>query len=221
MELHRKRDLGRCGIYCIRNTVNNKCYIGKSVNIYERMRCHINLLNKRSKNENLYFINAWHKYGRNCFEYTVLEDCVKDNDLLKERELYYIKFYNTIDKKFGYNLRMDSSTSIIISNETRLKLSVAHKIRFSKPEEVEKARIAGIKSMTPELRMQISKSVSKAKMKYDFYQYDRDMNLLNIYSSITEIINNYPSFKWQNIYAVCNGYKPTYQNFIWQKKLKI
>jgi group I intron endonuclease len=221
MKLYKQRDFKKCGIYCIKNTVNNKCYIGKSVNIYERIRQHINKLNKRSKDENRYFINSWHKYGRESFEYFVLEYCDKDNDLLKEKEMYYMKFYNTIDRNLGYNLRMDSATSIIINAETRLKLSIAHKKRFSKPEEREKARITGIRVMTPELRLQISKSVTITKAIHDFYQYDKNMNLLNIYTSVADVIQKNPSFKWQNIYAACNGNKPTYMKCIWQKKLKI
>ena len=64
MKLNRKEHLDKSGIYCIRNKVNNKVYIGKAKCIYRRIRQHINLLNKRSKDENEHFINAWHKYGR-------------------------------------------------------------------------------------------------------------------------------------------------------------
>ena len=38
----------KCGVYEIRNTVNNKVYIGSSKNIYDRWRQHIRLLEKNS-----------------------------------------------------------------------------------------------------------------------------------------------------------------------------
>ena len=57
MKLYRQRDY-QSGIYLIRNKVNNKIYIGKAKNIYERIRQHINLLNKKSKDENIHLINS-------------------------------------------------------------------------------------------------------------------------------------------------------------------
>ena len=53
-----KNDLGKCGIYCIQNIVNQKVYIGKSKNIYARIRAHIFGLRKKIKNENRHLINA-------------------------------------------------------------------------------------------------------------------------------------------------------------------
>jgi len=35
--------------------------------------------------------------------------------------------------------------------------------------------------------------------------------------SVEEIIKFNPNYKWQNIYAVCNGYKPTMYGYIWCK----
>jgi predicted GIY-YIG superfamily endonuclease len=52
MELFRKRDFGKSGIYIIRNTVNNKIYIGKAKCIYSRILNHITLLRSKNKNEN-------------------------------------------------------------------------------------------------------------------------------------------------------------------------
>ena len=86
MKYNRKRDLGRSGIYCIRNINNNKIYIGKSVNIYKRIKAHTTALNTKSKDENRHLINAWHKYGRDKFEYFVIEDCMPLH--LKEREYF-------------------------------------------------------------------------------------------------------------------------------------
>ena len=37
MEVSRKEYLNKSGIYCIRNKVNNKRYIGQSTNIYKRI----------------------------------------------------------------------------------------------------------------------------------------------------------------------------------------
>lgn len=44
-----KFDLNKSGIYCIRNIINNKVYIGKSKNIYNRITQHIYLLRNKSK----------------------------------------------------------------------------------------------------------------------------------------------------------------------------
>lgn len=119
-----KKDINKCGIYCIRNIINNKIYIGKSKNIYVRISGHIQQLNNKSKNENRHLINAWNKYGKENFEYFVLEyfDEINEN-VLKEKELFWMDNYNSYDRNYGYNLRRDSSTNMIVHNETKEILS--------------------------------------------------------------------------------------------------
>ena len=114
-----KNDRGKCGIYKIINKVNNKIYVGKAKDIYKRIQAHKYNLAKESKNENRYLINAWYKYGPLNFEYIVIEELELDEELLKEREDYWIVKLKATDKNFGYNLRRDSSTGLIISEETK------------------------------------------------------------------------------------------------------
>lgn len=38
-------DRSICGVYAIRNTINDKVYVGKSVNIEDRFRRHKSMLN--------------------------------------------------------------------------------------------------------------------------------------------------------------------------------
>lgn len=125
MKVNRK-DLNKCGIYCIRNTVNNKVYIGKSKNIYNRIAAHIQLLNNSSKDENRHLLKAWHKYGSDNFEYFVIEYLELDEQLLKTRELYWIDSFNSTDREIGYNLRRDSDTNMTVHEETRKLLSLAN-----------------------------------------------------------------------------------------------
>jgi group I intron endonuclease len=61
---------------------------------------------------------------------------------------------------------------------------------------------------------------SKTRTKYHIYQYDRNMKLIKIWETIYELLENNPTYKRHNIYAVCSGEKPTMYNFIW-KKIKI
>lgn len=121
-----KLDRKKCGIYCIRNTVNSKVYIGKAKDIYVRMRNHIYNLRKQSKDENRHLINAWFKYGEDAFEYFILEELEFDEDNLKLRELYWMDIYSSTTRDNGYNLRKDSSTKMIVHEETRKLMSENH-----------------------------------------------------------------------------------------------
>lgn len=82
------------GIYIIRNKINNKIYIGQSINIHNRIKSH--------KYRGSLFYKAIKKYGWDNFYYEILEEC--SNDFLDEKEIFYIKKYKSIDKDIGYNI---------------------------------------------------------------------------------------------------------------------
>lgn len=119
----RKCDKGKCGIYCITNTYNDKVYIGKAKDIYNRIMQHRYHLRKRHKDENRHLIAAWHKYGEDAFVYSVIEEFDFDEQKLREREDFWIVKYNATDRNFGYNMRRDSSTGCLVSEETKELLS--------------------------------------------------------------------------------------------------
>lgn len=91
------------GVYKITNKINNKCYIGISFNIEQRWKSHIKYAFSNKNNEPYYnnkLYNALRKYGVDNFNFEIIEECEKDK--LKEREIYWISYYNSY--KNGYNL---------------------------------------------------------------------------------------------------------------------
>ena len=83
----------------IKNNINNKSYIGQSINIENRWTHHKSELNN-NRHINDYFQNAWNKYGEDNFSFIVIEEC-KESEL-NEKEIYYINKYNSMNN--GYNL---------------------------------------------------------------------------------------------------------------------
>lgn len=59
-----------CGIYYIKNTLNNNMYIGQSVNIRTRFNAHKSSL-KKNKHYNEKLQADFNKYGMNVFEFGV------------------------------------------------------------------------------------------------------------------------------------------------------
>lgn len=90
------------GIYKIVNLVNNKIYIGSSSNLQGRKTDHFKLL-KTNKHNNKYLQHSYNKYGKNNFEFTIIENVNDIKDLIK-REQYWINKYNTLNKHYGYNI---------------------------------------------------------------------------------------------------------------------
>lgn len=82
------------GIYKITNKLNNKIYIGQSIHILQRWEEH------KYQECNSAIHQAIKKYGIDNFTFEIIEEC--DQSLLDEKEIYWIKYYNSY--KEGYNL---------------------------------------------------------------------------------------------------------------------
>lgn len=87
-------------IYLITNEINSKVYIGQTVqSLKKRFSGHC-CYSKSDRSENMYIKRAIHKYGKDKFHISLLEECPIEN--LNNREKYWINFYNSYNE--GYNL---------------------------------------------------------------------------------------------------------------------
>lgn len=89
-----------CGIYKITNIINNKSYIGQSKNIETRWRRHkFEAKNAKGSCYDYPLYRAIRKYGIENFSFEILEECLVEE--LNNKEIYYIKKFNTFNN--GYN----------------------------------------------------------------------------------------------------------------------
>lgn len=92
-----------CGIYIIKNTINQLIYIGQSVNIKARFWAHQqSAKNTKAQDHYTQIHMAMYQLGYKNFYYEVLEEC--SIDLLDERERYYIAKYDSYEH--GYNMTL-------------------------------------------------------------------------------------------------------------------
>jgi len=127
------------GIYKLTCIDNDKIYIGKAVNLYNRLNRHKNCQNKSEGR--CYFENAIIKHGWNSFLVEILEivenfDKLTDNSSLLERESYYIKLFGSTDKTIGYNLCEYSfdRTGIHHTEESKRKMSISRTGKIASDE---------------------------------------------------------------------------------------
>lgn len=221
---------GISGIYCIYNKINNKKYIGKSKCIHKRIKQHITSLNRRSKDENYHLINSWYKYGRINFDYYIIEELEFDEKRLKDRELYHIINNKSLDRNYGYNLRLDSSTKMSVLEETRIKMRISYKEALLRDPSLNDRRqklanIAVKEKMkflndNPTIKEEVYLNQSILTCKYYIDQYTKNNEFVKRWRSMKCIIHENPSYKRHNIYAVCSGEKPSMYGYIWKKVLK-
>ena len=88
------------GIYRIYCKSEDKSYIGKSINIEERWKNHLNEL-KKGKHINKKLQKVFNKYGKDDFEFSILKE-VDDYYEITYYESYYAEKFNAFNK--GYNI---------------------------------------------------------------------------------------------------------------------
>ena len=114
------------GVYQIVNVINDKCYIGSSVDLKGRWMAHKSLLNA-NKHKNPHLQNAWNKYGKDSFEFEIICSCPRDKTI--EFEQFFL------DARYPeYNIARYAGAppmlGLHLSEETKRKMSEANKGRI-------------------------------------------------------------------------------------------
>ena len=87
-------------IYCLTNEVNDKKYIGQTINFKKRMSEHRRDMREQSR----LLCKAIKKYGWESFRAEIIDETAKSYDELNLLEIHYIKKYKSLSNEWGYNL---------------------------------------------------------------------------------------------------------------------
>ena len=109
------------GIYIIINSVSNKCYVGQSINIEQRIRRHIINL-KGNRHRNIHLQAAWNIHGKESFIFDTLEHCEKSSESLTKAEQYWMDYFKFLGSTL-YNMTPAAGSTLGFkqSEETKNK----------------------------------------------------------------------------------------------------
>lgn len=93
--------MNKSGIYYIECMVNNKKYVGSAQNLHGREVEHWKHL--RNGTNNRYLQEDYNKHGEEKFRFVIVEELPNDDDLLLEKENYYMDHFKTYIHKYGHD----------------------------------------------------------------------------------------------------------------------
>jgi group I intron endonuclease len=120
------------GVYGIRNGVNGKVYVGRSVDCNGRWKHHLAMLRKGT-HKNHHLQSAWSKYGGDVFRLEILETG-DDRSLLPALERKWIERLRSGNREHGYNLDTVREGRWVMSDETKAKIGAANRGKVRTPE---------------------------------------------------------------------------------------
>jgi len=136
-------------IYKVTNRVNGKIYIGKDEASKPSYYGSGKLIRR-----------AIQLYGKDNFRKEIIEE-VEGRELLCKREIYWIAFYNSIDRKIGYNITRGGDGGDTLSNHPDL-LTIRKKISNNSVGRIfTEEHLTNLKKNHPKLTME-EKNIDKA-----------------------------------------------------------
>ena len=210
------------GIYKITNTINNKMYIGQSINIKERIAEHKRLaLNKEFLNKFQYPLYlALNKYGIDNFKFEIIMECSEEQ--LNYWEQYWIEKLNTYinnPNSQGYNLTHGGDGHRLISNDQINKIQQLWDSGLSTGEistimEIEKHAIIRY------LKTYNNYSIEESNKRGQRNSSIKHKKVINVYNQSCELIYTGESVKetgeYFNISSTGIGKVVQGRNFIFQ-----
>jgi group I intron endonuclease len=199
------------GIYKI-TSPSGKIYIGKSINIEDRINSY-KYVGRRKLQHKLN--NSINKYGLENHIFEIIEICTLDN--IDEREIYWIKHYNCVE--IGLNLTYGGEGGIP-SQEVRIKKSRSMKGKTHSEETKNKMRLAkqGHTMYTQEWYNNMKKSTwSSGTSSKPVQQLDSNGNVINEFKSITDA-KKALNVKSTSINNVLIGISKTAHGYKWKFK---
>lgn len=163
-----KENKGKPGIYRWVNLVNNKSYVGSSVNLERRMREYFNIsfLETQIKTSNSYIYRSLLKYGYSNFSLDILEYCDPDKKQLINREQYYL---DKLEPDYNLLKQAGSLLGFKHTEETIAKFKARTRTEQQKTKHLE-----------------LLKSLHK-KQSVSIEVLDLERGITTIYSSINEL----------------------------------
>lgn len=131
------------GVYCIRNTVNNKRYVGSAGKSFKhRWDRHKDAL-RNGRHHSRHLQAAWVKYGSKAFRFEIIQRCLPEECVACEQ--YWMNLYSSVDGRYGYNIapKAGSTLGLKMTPEQREKCRLAH---VGKKLTEEHKRKIGVKS---------------------------------------------------------------------------
>jgi len=115
--------MSNIGVYIIRNNIDNRCYVGSSINLRKRKNEHIARL-KSNTHRNVHINRFVNKYGIDSLFFEVLENTDVEN--LIEREQYWIDLLKPV---FNISPTAKNCLGVKHTDETKRKVGLASKGR--------------------------------------------------------------------------------------------
>ena len=212
------------GIYKVTNKVNNKSYIGQSIDILRRFKeHHTNPFEENNPANKSIFYQAIRKYGIENFSFEILEECSIEE--LNEKEEYWIKYYNTYigwENCQGYNMTIGGSGIKKVNPEEIVSLwQEGYSI-----EEIMYILNSSYSTITKYLHQNNLAYISLDKRKTLFapcrkvLQYSLSGNFIKSYESVSEavrsLLKEHPKANSGCICYACNQKITTAYNYIWK-----
>lgn len=137
-------------IYRATNIINNKIYIGQTIDFNKRKARHI----KQSKIPKTHFERAINKYGEDKFIWEIICHCSDKADL-NQKEIEFIDFYGGINSDLNYNSR-EGGTGGRLCSESLEKMKTS---RRGVPWSKKRRAACKNKPLSDEQKKKISESI--------------------------------------------------------------